>query len=338
MIIFYGFKYRLLLTYESSFHPSMEHYSSKFTMRNTIICIVFTLCAISPSNVLGLDHYIGYKSFDTYFRECGEYFEVPNCTLDEYAVNAYPDEPEVRNLIHCTLVGSRSWHDGSGVIESVMANFFNPGPEDTCYADRTRECILSSQVPCDSNITLAYKAFQCYYRQYGNLNESSQYMPCTDRELQVLINTSIIMVNVPKDELVNYSNGVQLNQPHFAELLYVIFIRGGFYYTDDKTLALNNLYTQFGNPELQTPETQQCVNSATAAWDGKRQRDLVYAYFVNCLQKIVPWLQLIQQVATSLVTVPPPPCPPPRTTTTTTTTTTTLPPPSTLPPCYNIRS
>ncbi|KXJ76633.1 hypothetical protein RP20_CCG009315 [Aedes albopictus] len=308
-------------------------------MQIPISGLVSTLCVISTSIVLGLDHYIGYRSFDTYFRECGEYFEVPNCTLDEYVVNAYPDEPEVQNLIHCVLVGSRSWHDASGVVENVMSNFFNPAPEDTCYADRTRECVQNSQVPCDSNVTLAYKAFQCYYRQYGNLNQSDQFMPCSDRELQVLVNASIAFVNVPRCELLQYSVGAILDQAHFAELIYVILLRGGFYYTD-RTLALNTLYTQFGNPELLTPETQQCVDASIAAWDGQTQKDLAYVIFVNCLQKIVPLLQLIQDVATSLVTAPPSPCPPPSTTstTTTTTTTTTPPPPSTAAPCYNLRS
>nr|XP_019932832.2 general odorant-binding protein 69-like [Aedes albopictus] len=309
-------------------------------MRFNIACLVFTLCVISNSYAQqNLQHYVIYKNFDTFFRECGEYFEVPNCTLDEYVVNAYPDEPEVQKLIHCAMVGFGGWVGGSGVVEYVMSNFFNPAPEDTCYADRTRECIQNAQPLCASNATLAYKAFQCYYRQYGNLNQTAQFIPNSDLELQVLLETSIAAVNVPKDELVNYSNGVLLDQPHFAELMYVVLLRGGYYYPG-QGLFLKNLYTQFGNSELLTPETQQCVDAATAAWDGQYQRDLIYAYLVNCLQKITPWLQLVQNVATSLVTVPPPPCPPPSTTTitTTTTTTTTPPPPSTPPQCYNLRN
>lgn len=309
-------------------------------MRISAACLILALSFTSTSHVLGLDHYFSYKEFDSYFHECGEYFEVPNCTLDEYTANAFPDEPEVRRLIHCTMVIFKGWQDGSGVVESVMSDFFNPAPEDTCYADRTRDCIQNFQAPCDSNSTLAYKAFQCYFRQYGNLNQSRQFMPYTLREEQVLIETAIAIVNVPKDELVNYSNGILLDQPHFADVIYVVFVRGGFYDVV-QGLSLDNLYTQCGKPELLTAETQQCVDAATFAWDGKSRKDLVYAYFVNCLQNVITFAQGIQEVATYLVAVPPSPCPPAPSTpcpTTTTTTTTTPPPPSTVPPCYNVRN
>ncbi|KXJ82514.1 hypothetical protein RP20_CCG013136 [Aedes albopictus] len=310
---------------------------SNIAMRSSITCLLLVFCSISTTFVDGLDHYVGHKDFDTMFRECGVYFDVPDCILDEYVVNAYPDEPEVRDLIHCTLVGSKAWHDGSGVVEHVISNFFNPDPEDTCYAGRTRDCIQNSMATGDNNVTLAYKVFKCYYRQYGNLNHSAQFLPCSAQELQVLIKTSIAIVNVTLDELVKYSNGILLDQPQFIELIYVIFVRGGFYCTG-QGIMLNNLHTQFGNPELLIPETQQCVNVVNAAWDGHRKRDLIYAYFVKCLRRNTPWLQLIQDVAASLVAVGPAPCLPPSTTSTTTTTTTTAPPPNTMRPYYNVKN
>ncbi|KXJ76635.1 hypothetical protein RP20_CCG009317 [Aedes albopictus] len=305
-------------------------------MRTFAACLVFSLCAMSAAFAAdNLDHYFSYKEFDAYFRECGEYYEVPNCTLDEYIANAFPNEPEVQKLIHCTMIIFKGWQDGSGVVEYVMSDFFNPAPEDTCYADRTRECIQNSPAPCDTNTTLAYKAFQCYYRQYGNLNQSRQFMPYTCREVQVLFETSIAIVNVPRCELINYSNGQFLDQPNFADVMYVIFVRGGFY-DMNLGLSLRNLYTQCGKPELLTPETQQCVDAATAAWDGQKRKDLIYAIFVNCLQKTITFAQELQVVATSMVTGQPVPCPPPTTPPPPSPCTTSPPPPSTVPPCYNV--
>lgn len=309
-------------------------------MRTFATILTLTLCAISKSCVTGaVTQYAIFKSFDTAYRECAEYFEVPNCTVDEYVVNAYPDDPEDKKLIRCALINLAAWSDESGVVESVMGNFFNPAPEDTCYADRTRDCIAASQTPCSDNQTLAYNAFQCYYRQYGNLNQSDQFVPYSPLEQQQLVLDSFAFVNVPQDELNNYSNGNVLDQPHAAELLYVLFVRG-YFYIPGQGLLLQVLYTQFGNPELLTPETQQCVDAAKDAWDGNSQKDLVLAFFVNCLQNITPWLDLVQNVATAVLTVPPPPCPEPVTTTTTapTTTTTTAPPPSTAQPCYNLKN
>lgn len=190
----------------------------------------------------------------------------------------------------------------------------------------TEHEIAFETLECGNNVTLAYKAFHCYYRQYGNLNHSEQFMPCSPQELQVLIKTSIAIVNVSQAELVNYSNGAVLDQPNFAELIYVIILRGGFF--TGQGLFLANLHTQFGNPELLTPETQQCVDAATAAWNGQRQKDLVHAYFVNCLRRITPWMQLIQDVATGLVRGSNAPC--------STSCTTTSNTPSAVQPCYNV--
>lgn len=314
-------------------------------MRIFATLLALSLGALLTSSVTAvLTHYALFKSFDTAYRECAEYYQVPNCTVDEYIANQYPSDPEDKRLVRCALINLAAWSDATGVVESAMSSFFNPAPEDTCYAERTRDCIANSQDPCADNQTLAYNAFQCYYRQYGNLNQSDQFVNYSPLELEQLSLDTFTIVNVPRCELIEYSNGNFLNQPNFAEVLYVFMVRA-YFYSPDQGLLLPYLYSQIGNPELLTAETQQCVDAAKCAWDGKSQKDLVLAIFVNCLQKVVPLLDLLRSVANTVLDgPPPPPCPPPPPPSTPcpppppTTTTAAPPPPSGPPPCYNLKA
>ncbi|KAL9705652.1 hypothetical protein quinque_009170 [Culex quinquefasciatus] len=196
-------------------------------------------------------------------RECAEYYEISNCTLDKYIAESYPNIEPVQRLIHCTLHNLVSWTDGKGVKEHVFRNFFVPAVGDTCYANRTRECIRSAFHHLDhgNHFARAYVTFQCYYHH-----------------------------------LIEYSKGNVLDQPNFAPGYFLGSVRGG-YYSLKHGISLENLYTQFGCPELLTKELKQCVEGVVKQYCDDSHEVKQFVTFKNCLNSVIPWCSRVVAVS-----------------------------------------
>ncbi|XP_039445517.1 general odorant-binding protein 69-like [Culex pipiens pallens] len=265
----------------------------------TIIAALGSLCLVQGNIV----HYIFYKSFPSTLRECAQYNEIPDCTLQRYIADSYPCDEPVKRLIHCTLSGLGAWDDKDGLREHVIRNSFKPTPEDTCYLNRTRECIKNALAPLadDDFHGRAYEIFQCYYRQYGNLIDDDQSVPKDSLELAQLTQLSLIIQNLPRCVLIQYSKGDILDEPHFPELLLLWLIRGGFYDAKQGGIQLANLSSQFGHPELDTPQTEQCIRAAERTVCDEKEAVKAFTIFKLCLKDITPILRLVKDAAKALV-------------------------------------
>ncbi|XP_055589851.1 uncharacterized protein LOC129742031 [Uranotaenia lowii] len=258
-----------------------------------------------------LPHYTFVKSFLQGIQECAEYYEISSCDLNGFIQASYPNSAIVKKLIRCTLLNLQAYDDNSGIIESAFQNWFSPAPEDTCYLNRTRECIANSVSEGQDNDSKAYAVFQCYYSQYGNLVDSEQFVINSPNEVKTLANAALVIANLPQCVLNEYSQGNIIDDSNFPAVLLTQYVRGG-YYTIEGGLQLNVLYTQYGNPELLAPQTQQCVDAAVAAAPhGASNAEILASIFRNCLSHIVPTLQELQDAAAELlaaVSFPAPTC------------------------------
>ncbi|XP_039445502.1 uncharacterized protein LOC120425143 [Culex pipiens pallens] len=258
-----------------------------------------------------LEHYICTKSLPNALIECAEYFEISECRLSQYVEDSYPNCPDVKRLIRCALLNVGAWEDASGVRENVISNFFEPAAEDTCYVNRTRDCIAEALKHLDSKDYLgrAYESFLCYYRQYGNVIESEQFFPNEPLEAKQLLLSAINFAHIPRCELVQYSRGHIVDEPHFPALWFVWALRGG-YYTIAEGTDLQALYNQFGCSELLSQCTKSCVEGVQQELAHADDKTKSYQTFRRCLKDLVP-LDSIQKIALELVGgshPAPPPC------------------------------
>lgn len=276
-------------------------------MHSTVVVLLAMISIVSSEDAQPhLPHYTIYKSFPSALAECAQYYELSSCSLNRIVQESYPNEPNVRRLIRCALINVRSWNDTTGVQEQVMNSYFNPTPEDTCYLNRTRDCIeRSRQLPGgDRDVqTRAYDAFICYYRQYGNLNETEQFLPFTDEESDQLMISVLSITEVSQEALVQFSEGNILDNKEFPAVLYTLYVRVGFY---QDRIVPQHLYIQFGNPELLSPQTEQCIEAAVNSLPCEADdKDQVYRIFRNCLVGITRTLELTQSVSRQLLGLEP---------------------------------
>lgn len=267
----------------------------RYIMRSSIIFFVLVQVYLGGAS---LHHKITYKSFHDGLRECAEYYEISNCTLDKYIAESYPNIEPVQRLIHCTLHNLVSWTDGKGVKEHVFRNFFVPAVGDSCYANRTRECIRSACHRLDhgNHFARAYETFQCYYHQWGNISPKKQFIPRTEYDFDTLILEAIHFRHVPECELIEYSKGNVLDQPNFAPGYFLGSVRGG-YYSLKHGISLENLYTQFGCPELLTKELKQCVEGVVKQYCDDSHEVKQFVTFKNCLNSVIPWYSRVVAVS-----------------------------------------
>ncbi|XP_058449242.1 uncharacterized protein LOC131429208 [Malaya genurostris] len=270
-------------------------------MRSILAIIILRLLAC-PVVRCDFPHYITFKSFPTALAECAEYFQVSNCSLRNFIERDYPDEPIVKKLLHCTMVNLCTWDDSTGVREFVFRNFFQPNPDDSCNENRTRECVQGSlrQLNDDCYNSRAYETFKCYFRHFGELLESDQFIPNEELELQQLVQTSLIIESLPRSVLAQYCRGDIWEEPHFPEVLLNIFVRGG-YYSLGSGIQLENIYTQLGNPELLTPQTSQCCEAVASSLCDPSHATKLFQIVRKCLRELTPTEKYIKEAAKVLI-------------------------------------
>ncbi|XP_053691977.1 general odorant-binding protein 45-like [Sabethes cyaneus] len=262
------------------------------------LAIILVLAVYSSKALADLPHYTTYKSFQTAFYECAEYYRVPNCTVRRYIEQSYPPEEEVKKLIRCTLINLGSWDDETGVHEQVLKNYFVPRPDDTCYEKRTRECLAS--IVYDNDYTRAYESFKCYLRYYGELISDDEFVPYEQLELQQLALTSLTIAHLPLEVLIQYCKGEFEGEKNFPDLLYIFLVRGGFY-SSQSGWNLANLYTQLGYDILLDPATQQCLDDVAKEKCNADELTRLFEQWQRCIGPYVPLQQYIQIAAKQLL-------------------------------------
>ncbi|XP_055542818.1 general odorant-binding protein 45-like [Wyeomyia smithii] len=265
-------------------------------MKGIATALVFA--AYSTLVLADLPHYTTYKSFQTAFYECAEYYHVPNCTVRRYIEQAYPAEEEVKKLIRCTLINLAAWDDDTGVRDYVISKYFVPSPDDTCYERRTRECLDNMFYDCRNS--RAYESFKCYYRYYGELTTNSKYVPYELLEGEQLALTGLKIAKLPYEVLVQYCKGDIENEEHFPDLMYLLLVRGG-YYSPQSGWNLANWYTQLGDPSLLDPSMQQCIDNAEKEKCNADEVSRLFLTWQRCFSQYYYLRKYIQIAAKTLV-------------------------------------
>lgn len=252
-----------------------------------------------------LPHNVFEKSFETSLQECAEYFEISNCTLQQYKAERFPNTPVVRRLIYCTMANLKAWYSAFGLYEPQMRLFFKPSPTDSCYQNTTQECLNS--VPGKAHLSdvtsLAYESFQCYYCHYGNIVESAQFIPNTWSEFDRILKATFDYLELPEETLVQFCKGNISNNARFPEIVYIVGVRTG-YYSLASGARLDRLYIGIGEEALAAPETKQCVDRVSSEYCKADVVTKVHQIYVQCLDSVVPLRQQIQLISKKRVSNP----------------------------------
>ncbi|XP_055642862.1 general odorant-binding protein 45-like [Toxorhynchites rutilus septentrionalis] len=241
-----------------------------------------------------------FKSLATARQECALYLHMSNDTIGSCSRNGYPDEPKIRNLVHCMLINVNAWDENNKLKQHVLKNFFKPTDSDTCYENRTRDCLEKIDLPHRDTIGRAYSSFLCYYRQYGNVVEEEQFIPYRDNTRRQLMTEALAIENVPRHVLEKISEGKFLDLKEAPNLVFTYTVRTGFYEPPIGT-NFGRLYTQHGVPELLN-EAQCC--EATIRRQYYEEPTRAYQTFKQCVSHLVSTLEMVKSVAKDLLKAP----------------------------------
>lgn len=271
-----------------------------------IVCFALAF----PTLTVSVSHWLepNTESVYTVQKECFEYLRLPEETIQQINAYNYPDTPEVRKLTHCILIALHAWGDDNLPKPYVIKNFFQPSKSDTCFENRTQDCMDKSvkTLPADDNLGRAYHTFRCYFYQYGHVVEEEQFIPFNDLNRRQLMKESIAIVNVPKESLQKFCKGVFFEVEAFPNFIFTDSVRTGFY-NPQSGVNFDGLYTQFGCPEIISEDTRNCVCSVQKQYFGEPTR--LYQIFKQCFAHIIPTLELLQSVAQGLLeSTPAPTC------------------------------
>ncbi|XP_058063266.1 uncharacterized protein LOC131213272 [Anopheles bellator] len=210
-----------------------------------LIVLAAALCAGVFGDEPGSAGYYSYKSFGDAEGECAQYLQVPDDRLQRYQREGYPDEPEVRCLVLCVLENLRAWTNTSGLNEQVLQAYFVPSAEDCDNAKRTEKCLFYLPKECDGDRCLqAYRAFQCYYQNYGTLTYCPQFnIDYFDEEVQEALDL-FDMLDVSEETRRKLAGGCFPNC-YESECFFRAFLLRADLYDDDNGPNLFNLYMQF---------------------------------------------------------------------------------------------
>ncbi|XP_041773536.1 general odorant-binding protein 69-like [Anopheles merus] len=225
----------------------------------------FTVSAIALVAIIGsiqaehlpLPHYFVRKSFPEAQAECAVYLQVPDDRMQRYMREGYPDEPEVHCLVLCVLENLRAWENGT-LHENVLANYFVPATEDCDNAKRTERCLVNLPQECNGEPCVqAYRAFQCYYQNYGTLTTCPEYVPSYYGEDLQLAYDLFDMLDVSEDTRRKLAGGCFPSGPESQCFFFAYVTRFGAWSKDAP--LLHNLYTQSQEDAFKKDNTETNV-------------------------------------------------------------------------------
>lgn len=208
------------------------------------------------------------KSFRRSLKECAEYWEIPWYRVQKLIDNNFEHaSKDLQCLIRCAGVNSGWWDDLDGLRYTVIESYFQPDVDDTCYADRTKECIDQRLSSCRTDCAKAYESFMCYLQQYGSLKSSEEYIPLTRLEaIQVAVDC-INILQVSDDLLNQISQGEIPDIPEVHCLYRCQYLGEGVYDTQYR-FNFSRLYIRHydtPSPEFLGDEIYNCAQSTLEA-------------------------------------------------------------------------
>ncbi|XP_055644103.1 general odorant-binding protein 45-like [Toxorhynchites rutilus septentrionalis] len=240
------------------------------------------------------------ESIYTVQQECADYLRLTDEAVQQLTGFGYADTPGVRELTHCILVALNAWGDDNLPKTHVIKNFFLPAESDSCYENRTQECLDKSVKSLSPHDILgrAYHSFRCYYYHYGHIVEEEQFVPFRDFTLHQFIAESFAIENISKDELQKISDGDFFDVKKFPNIVFTYAVRAGFYDPESGPI-IDRIYTQFGLPEIVSENTRNCVCAVRQQHFGEPTR--TYELFKQCFANILPTPDLLRSVAQGLL-------------------------------------
>uniref|UniRef100_A0A903Z060 Uncharacterized protein n=1 Tax=Anopheles minimus TaxID=112268 RepID=A0A903Z060_9DIPT len=185
------------------------------------------------------------KSFLQSVHDCAEYLQVAKERLVQYLAYEFPPDEETKCLIYCVGTDLRWWNNTCGLQVPAIVNYFQPVLGDRQYEKRTQECLERNVHGRNSanNCCKAYEAFQCYFREFGNLVTYPQYLPATKLQATQAALDCLNILRVPVDLLQCYSKGNLPDVPETRCLYHCIDHRTGLY-TSESGMHLSRFYVR----------------------------------------------------------------------------------------------
>uniref|UniRef100_A0A182M709 Uncharacterized protein n=1 Tax=Anopheles culicifacies TaxID=139723 RepID=A0A182M709_9DIPT len=229
-----------------------------------LLLLLGIMLALVPFNALANDT-TGLtieKSFLQSVHDCAEYLQVTKERLVQYLAYEFPSDDETKCLIYCVGTDLRWWNNTCGLQVPAIVNYFQPVLGDRQYEKRTQECLERNVHASSSpdNCCKAYEAFQCYFREFGNLVTYPQYLPATKLQATQAALDCLNVLRVPVDLLQCYSKG---NLPDVSEtrcLYHCVDHRTGLY-TSESGIHLSRFYVrdhQANDLRYLSKETKAC--------------------------------------------------------------------------------
>ncbi|XP_050071766.1 uncharacterized protein LOC126559636 [Anopheles maculipalpis] len=229
-----------------------------------------------------LPHYFMRKGFPEAQAECAVYLRVPQERLQRYMREGYPDEPEVHCLVLCVLENLRAWENGT-LQEHVLVNYFVPAAEDCDNVKRTERCLVNLPQECNGEPCVqAYRAFQCYYQNYGTLTNCPEYVPSYYGEDLQEVFDLFLMLDTSEDTRKKLAGGCFPSGPESQCFFYAYLLRYGAWEKDEP--LLHNLYTQTNEDAFKkdNAETQACLTNLNKLACNKSKCEHATDVFVQC--------------------------------------------------------
>uniref|UniRef100_A0A182W5V9 Uncharacterized protein n=1 Tax=Anopheles minimus TaxID=112268 RepID=A0A182W5V9_9DIPT len=245
------------------------------------VAVVAFIGAIQAEQVLQ-EHYYMRKSWHEAQDECALYHQVPTERLQRYLREGYPDEPEVHCLVLCVLENLRAWENGT-LHENVLANYFVPATEDCDNAKRTERCLVHLPQECNGEPCVqAYRAFQCYFQNFGTLTNCPEYVPSYYGEDVQECYDLFDMLEVSEETRRKLAGGCFPSGPESQCFFYAYLVRFGAWSNDEP--LLHNLYTQTNEDAFKkdNAETQVCLANLNKQACNKSKCEHVTDVFLQC--------------------------------------------------------
>lgn len=290
---------------------------SRAQMRGFLVLLAVPLLALQSSYALKHLEEPRWKSFRDAELESAEYLFITNETLERYRANGYPDEPSVRKLIGAIIIGLNAADEKLNQVKDyVLSQYFLPNNVDCLYKQHTQECLDQNVAPLDPSDRLgrAYQTFQCYYKKYGGIKDSVEWVPYHYSEVIQTLEDCMYITNTSNCSLLQYCQGGYATNPDYPNLAYCYFVRAGFY-NRSSGFDLYKMYVQFGDDEFLDDNTEECISGVVDQYC--KEPDRLVHIVLDCIVQYLPATTSIGEAASNVLGNPPecviPPSPPPKT-------------------------
>ncbi|XP_053677662.1 general odorant-binding protein 45-like [Anopheles nili] len=184
-------------------------------------------------------------TFDGALQECASQLGIAPERLEKECYNLllHPADRDSMCLVRCIGVLLRFWNDTTGLRESVIQQYYQPAPEDTCYRNRTQRCLEALEPTVTDVCERAHRSFLCYHQQFGNLVRADRYVPKTPLEMRQVQQDCLDILGLSPKRLVLYREGHFPDDAETQCFVRCVGLRTGLY-SDKQGPNVDRLFVQ----------------------------------------------------------------------------------------------